>query len=189
MKHFKKIITLVFSITFSLSLFAADPVVVLKTSEGDIKIKLYPEKAPVTVDNFLTYVKNGHYNNTIFHRVIDSFMVQGGGFTKDFQQKDTLLPIKNEADNGLKNKLGTIAMARTSNPHSATAQFFINVNDNYFLDFKNKTTRGFGYCVFGEVIDGLNIVLKISKTLTGVNGQFRDVPQDPILINQVELIN
>ena len=116
-------------------------------------------------------------------------MIQGGGFTEDFQQKDTLLPIKNEADNGLQNKLGTIAMARTSNPHSATAQFFINVNDNFFLDFKNKTTRGFGYCVFGEVIDGLNIVLEISKTITGANGQFRDVPQDPILINQVELIN
>ena len=189
MKHLKKIIIFVFSMTFSLSLFATDPIVVLKTSEGDIKIKLYPDKAPITVDNFLTYVKNGHYDKTLFHRVIDSFMIQGGGFTEDFKQKETLPPIKNEADNGLTNKLGTIAMARTSDPHSATAQFFINVNDNYFLDFKNKTTRGFGYCVFGEVIDGLNIVLKISKTITGVNGQFRDVPQNSILINQVQIIN
>lgn len=158
------------------------PVVLLKTNMGDIKIELYPEKAPTTVKNFLEYVTNGHYNQTIFHRVIDGFMVQGGGFNKDFIQKQTKQPIKNEAENGLKNIRGSIAMARTNDINSATSQFFINVVDNSFLDFKSKSPHEYGYCVFGQVIEGMDTIDKIRKAKTGSKGPHRDVPLENIEI-------
>ncbi len=158
------------------------PQVLFKTNLGEIKLELYPDKAPETVKNFLQYVKEGHYNDTIFHRVIDGFMIQGGGLTADFKQKTTHTAVKNEADNGLKNVLGSVAMARTSDPDSASAQFFINVSNNDFLDFKSKTSSGWGYTVFGKVIQGMDVVEKIKKVKTGsYNGQ-RDVPLEPITI-------
>jgi len=165
------------------------PVVLLKTSMGDIKIELYPDKAPVTVKNFLQYVNDGFYDHTIFHRVIDGFMIQGGGFTKDFQQKATRTAIKNEADNGLNNKTGTIAMARTSDPDSATAQFFINVADNSFLDFRGKNPREYGYAVFGRVVEGMDIVNKIKKAKTGTKGPFENVPQETVEIIEAKQVN
>lgn len=165
---------------------AKAPTVLMKTTLGDIKIELYPEKAPTTVQNFLDYVASGHYNNTIYHRVIDGFMVQGGGFTKDFAQKPTKKPIQNEADNGLKNTRGTIAMARTNEINSATSQFFINVVDNDFLDFKSKSPHEYGYCVFGKVIEGMEIVDKMRKVKTGSKGPHRDVPVENIEILSVQ---
>ncbi len=165
-----------------------NPVVLLKTSMGDIKIELYPEKAPETVANFLQYVKEGHFKNTIFHRVIPDFMIQGGGFTKDMKQKPTRAAIKNEADNGLKNLKGTIAMARTSDMNSATAQFFINTVDNSFLDFKDKTSRGYGYCVFGKVIDGIKVVEKMEEVSTSTQGAHQNVPEEPIEILDATLV-
>lgn len=158
------------------------PQVLFKTNLGDFKVELYPEKAPETVRNFLDYVTSGHYNNTIYHRVIDGFMVQGGGFDKDFQQKPTKRPIKNEAENGLKNERGTLAMARTSDINSATSQFFINVVDNDFLNFKSKSLHEYGYCVFGKVIEGMDIVDKMRKVKTGSHGMHRDVPLETIEI-------
>ena len=143
-----------------------NPVVLLETTSGDILVELYPDKAPETVANFLKYVDNGFYNNTIFHRVIPGFMIQGGGLTARMQQKDTEAPIKNEADNGLKNDRGTIAMARTMDPHSATAQFFINLVDNDFLNFQAPSGNGWGYCVFGKVTEGMDVVDKIAKVKT-----------------------
>ena len=143
-----------------------NPVVLLETTSGDILVELYPDKAPETVANFLKYVDDGFYNNTIFHRVIPGFMIQGGGFTARMQQKDTSAPIKNEADNGLKNDRGTIAMARTMDPHSATAQFFINLVDNDFLNFQAPSGNGWGYCVFGRVTEGMDVVDKIAKVKT-----------------------
>ena len=140
-----------------------NPVVLLETTSGDILVELYPDKAPETVANFLKYVDDGFYNNTIFHRVIPGFMIQGGGLTARMQQKDTSAPIKNEADNGLKNDRGTIAMARTMDPHSATAQFFINLVDNDFLNFQAPSGNGWGYCVFGRVTEGMDVVDKIAK--------------------------
>ena len=158
----------------------------MDTSEGSIVLEIYPDKAPTTVANFLKYVDAGFFNNTLFHRVIDDFMIQGGGFTPEYERKQTQAPIMNEADNGMKNKRGTIAMARTFEPHSATAQFFINVKDNDFLDHVNKTPRGWGYCVFGKVVEGMDVVDKIKKVQTGAGGPFRqDVPQQPIIITQV----
>lgn len=162
-----------------------NPVVLIKTTMGDIKIELYSDKAPKTVANFLEYIKSGNYKNTIFHRVIPGFMIQGGGFTKDMQQKPTKAPIKNEADNGLKNEKGTIAMARTSDVDSATAQFFINTVNNSFLDFKDKTSRGYGYCVFGKVIDGMPIVEKIEKVKTETKGGHQNVPVDAVEITDI----
>lgn len=159
-----------------------NPIVLIKTSIGDIKLELYPDKAPITVKNFLMYASEGHYNNTIFHRVIDGFMIQGGGFNKDFTQKATHEPIKNEADNGLKNVRGTVAMARTGVVDSATAQFFINVVDNPFLDFRAKNTRDYGYCVFGKVIAGMDVVDKIAKVKTGSFGPYQDVPKETVEI-------
>lgn len=159
-----------------------NPVVLLSTNYGDIKIELYPEKAPVTVKNFLDYVASGQFNHTIFHRVIDGFMIQGGGFTKDFDQKPTKAPIQNEANNSLKNVRGSIAMARTSDINSATSQFFINVADNDFLDFRDTSDQGFGYCVFGQTIEGLDVIDKIRKVKTGSNGMHRDVPKETIEI-------
>ena len=159
------------------------PRVRLTTNQGDIVLQLDSAKAPNTVANFLAYVQEGFYNGTIFHRVIDGFMIQGGGFTQDFQRKNTHAPIRNEADNGLKNNRGTIAMARTSDPHSATAQFFINVVDNDFLNFQSPTPRGWGYTVFGEVVEGMDVVDKIRHTPTGSGGPFpKDVPRSPVII-------
>ncbi|MCL2590440.1 MAG: peptidylprolyl isomerase [Betaproteobacteria bacterium] len=159
----------------------------LHTNHGVITLELDAEKAPVTVENFLGYVTSGHYDNTIFHRVIDNFMVQGGGFEPGMKQKLTRNPISNEADNGLKNMRGTIAMARTDDPHSATAQFFINVADNSFLDFR-AAPQNWGYCVFGHVSDGLDVIDTIRKTVTGTKGFHQDVPKEDIVIERAEII-
>jgi len=161
---------------------AENPKVILDTTKGQITIELYPGKAPETVKNFLAYVDEGFYNGTIFHRVIPKFMIQGGGFASDMQQKTTRPPIKIESDNGLKNERGTIAMARTQDPNSATAQFFINSADNTFLNFTAKTVQGWGYAVFGKVVQGMEVLDEISKVKTGAKGMHRDVPADPIVI-------
>jgi peptidyl-prolyl cis-trans isomerase A (cyclophilin A)/peptidyl-prolyl cis-trans isomerase B (cyclophilin B) len=166
----------------------ADPQVDLKTSAGTIRLELYPAKAPKTVANFLQYVKDGHYDGTIFHRVIDGFMIQGGGFDGGYRQKATRDPIPNEAKNGLENDLGTIAMARTSAPHSASAQFFINVKDNDFLNAA-AAQDGWGYAVFGKVVAGMDVVLKIAKTPTGPGGPFRsDVPRETVVIQSATVV-
>ena len=169
-------------------LLLANPVVRLDTTAGPVTIELYEDKAPKSVANFLQYVDSGFYNGTQFHRVISGFMIQGGGFDQSGQRKATREPIQNEADNGLKNKRGTLAMARTSNPHSATAQFFVNLVDNRNLDFTGKSTRGWGYTVFGAVTDGMNVVDNIARERTTsqrLNGMMaRDVPQVPILITK-----
>jgi len=164
--------------------WAADqPRVTLETNKGKIVLELDQEKAPKTVANFLQYVDNGYYSNTIFHRVIASFMVQGGGFTPKYERKNARPPVINEADNGLKNNRGSIAMARTNDPHSATAQFFINVVDNNSLNHRNKTPRGWGYAVFGRVIQGMDVVDSIRAIPTVAAGPFpRDVPRDPVII-------
>ena len=159
--------------------------ITLHTNYGDIKLELDFEKAPKTAANFKQYAEDGHYAGTIFHRVIDGFMIQGGGFDKDMSQKDTRDPIENEADNGLKNDKGTVAMARTMDPHSASAQFFINVKDNDFLNFKSKDMNGWGYCVFAKVVDGLDVVEKIKGVKTGNHGMHQDVPVDPVEIESV----
>jgi cyclophilin family peptidyl-prolyl cis-trans isomerase len=164
---------------------AVNPQVKFHTSAGDFVVELYPKKAPKTVANFLTYVKEGFYNGVIFHRVIPGFMVQGGGFTSDMHQKETRDPIVNEADNGLANEVGTIAMARTADPDSATAQFFINVANNTFLNFKNPTPSGIGYAVFGKVIKGYDVVEKISHVKTTTFGPFGDVPAEDVTILSV----
>ncbi|MBS1138128.1 MAG: cyclophilin [Proteobacteria bacterium] len=158
----------------------------LQTSLGTLTIDLYADKAPETVRNFLEYVDAGHYDNTIFHRVIDGFMIQGGGFDAAMQQKGVRAPIKNEADNGLKNDRGTLAMARTSDPHSATAQFFINVADNDFLNFRAPAADGWGYCVFGRVVDGMDVVDKIRSVATGSRGFHQDVPRENVVIERAE---
>jgi len=165
------------------------PRVRITTTLGDIVLELNREKAPKSVENFLDYVREGFYDGTIFHRVIDDFMVQGGGFTLDLQKKSTRASIKNEADNGLKNLKGTVAMARTNAPHSATAQFFINVSDNNgFLNHTSATPRGWGYAVFGKVVEGMDVIDKIRKTPTGSGGQFRsDVPRTPVVMEKVVL--
>jgi len=166
---------------------AADPQVDLKTSLGTIRIELYPAKAPKTVENFLQYVRDGQYNGTIFHRVIDGFMIQGGGFDAGYRQKPTRAPVENEANNGLKNDLGTLAMARTSAPHSASAQFFINVKNNDFLNYPGQD--GWGYAVFGKVVQGLDVVMKISKLPTGRGGPFSsDVPREPVVIESATVV-
>ena len=157
---------------------------------GSITVELDPEAAPTTVANFLQYVNDGFYDGTIFHRVIDKFMIQGGGFTPQFQQKPTRPMIPNEADNRIKNRRGTIAMARTSDPHSATAQFFINTSENTPLNHRSKTERGWGYCVFGVVIRGMDVVMKINNTRTGSGGPFpKDVPLTAVVINKAFLIS
>lgn len=161
--------------------------VTLHTNFGDITLQLDAEKAPLTVANFMKYVEDSFYDNTIFHRVIDGFMIQGGGFTEDMGQKRSNEAVKNEANNGLSNRKGTIAMARTSDPHSATAQFFININDNTFLDFKSETSQGWGYCVFGEVVEGLDVVEKIKAVATGNRGMHQDVPLEAVVINNVSV--
>lgn len=159
----------------------------LTTNFGVITLELDAEKAPITVENFLQYVRDGHYNNTIFHRVIPNFMVQGGGFEPGMAQKPTREPIENEAHNGLKNKRGTIAMARTNDPHSATAQFFLNVVDNDFLDFKSPSGNGWGYCVFGKIVEGLDVLDKIKAVKTGRSGFHQDVPVDDVVISSAEI--
>ncbi len=167
-----------------------NPRVRLVTNKGDIVLQLDRAKAPRTVENFLRYVQDGFYNGTLFHRVIDGFMIQGGGFSADFVQKPTRAPIINEADNGLRNTVGTIAMARTGDPHSATAQFFINVSNNEFLDFREKTPRAWGYAVFGRVVTGMEVVKAIKETRTGAGGMFpKDVPQEPIIIQQAVIVS
>ncbi len=163
----------------------SNPQVVMETSKGDIVLELYPDKAPLTVKNFLDYIDAGFYSGTVFHRVIPGFMLQGGGFSRDMQKKSTLMSVKNEAFNGLKNDRGTIAMARTQDPHSASSQFFINTVDNAFLNHKSQTTAGWGYAVFGKVIKGMEVVDAISKVQTGTQGRFRDVPKTPVEIIKV----
>lgn len=166
-----------------------NPQVVFETSKGKIVLELFPDKAPVTVKNFLAYVDAKFYDGTIFHRVIPNFMIQGGGFTADMNQKPANDPIQNEADNGLENQRGTIAMARTSDPHSATGQFFINSVNNDFLNFKSKSTQGWGYAVFGKVVEGMDVVDGISAVKTGTSGMFRDVPADPVVINSARRLD
>ncbi len=160
----------------------------LITSHGEMVLSLNKEKAPLTVENFISYVRSGHYNGTIFHRVINDFMIQAGGMDADMNEKATNTSIKNEANNGLNNLQGTIAMARTSDPHSASAQFFINTNDNAFLDFSAETDDGWGYCVFGEVVDGIETVEKIEETSTTSRSGHQDVPAETIVITHAEII-
>lgn len=159
--------------------------IVLHTNFGDINVELDFDKAPKTAANFLEYAKSGFYDGTIFHRVIDNFMVQGGGFDADMNQKQGNAPIENEADNGLKNDVGTLAMARTMDPHSASSQFFINVKDNDFLNHSGKNAQGWGYCVFGKVSDGMDVVNKIKAVATGSHGMHQDVPKESVVINSV----
>ena len=169
---------------------AANPEVELKTSMGTITLELYADKAPKAVENFLQYVKDGHFKGTIFHRVINGFMIQGGGFTADFTQKKTRAPVQNEANNGLKNDLGTIAMARTSDPQSATAQFFINHKNNDFLNHSAPTPQGWGYTVFGKVTKGMDVVNKIAAVETGPSGPFQsDVPRKSVVIEDAKILS
>ena len=165
------------------------PVVELDTNMGAIVIELNEEKAPKTVKNFLDYVKSGHYDGTIFHRIIDGFMIQGGGMDADMKEKNTNAPIENEADNGLKNDAGTIAMARTQDPHSATSQFFINVKDNDFLNHSGKNMQGWGYTVFGKVTSGMDVIEKMKGVPTGRFGMHADVPKEPVVINSATIIS
>jgi len=168
---------------------AQNPQVELKTSQGSIVVELYADKAPQTVANFLQYVKDGFYGGTIFHRVIDGFMIQGGGFDRDMREKSkTRAPIENEAGNRVKNEVGTLAMARTPNPHSASAQFFINLKDNDFLNYREPTPQGYGYAVFGKVTRGMDVVTKIAKVATANAGQHQNVPREPIIIESATVI-
>ena len=163
--------------------------VIIHTTFGDIKLALDAEKAPKTVANFLSYAGDGYYDGTIFHRVIDNFMIQGGGFDTDMQQQACGDPVDNEADNGLKNDFGTVAMARTTDPHSATAQFFINVKDNDFLNHSGKSMQGWGYTVFGKVIEGAEVLDKIRAVATGSSNGHQDVPVDPTIIETVQIVD
>lgn len=165
------------------------PVVQLETSKGNITLELNSEKAPKTVENFLNYVKSGHYDGTIFHRVIDGFMVQGGGMDTNMNEKPTNAPVENEADNGLSNDTGTIAMARTQDPHSATGQFFINVANNSFLNHTGKNPMGWGYAVFGKVTEGMDVVEAIKGVATGNHGFHQDVPKEAIVINTATIVS
>ena len=160
----------------------------MSTTLGEIEIELDPKAAPVSVRNFIEYVESGHFDNLIFHRVIPGFMIQSGGFTSDMEQRQVRAPIENEADNGLKNRAGTLAMARTSNPNSATSQFFINLVDNAFLDHTAKTAQGWGYAVLGKVVSGMEVVEKIGAVPTGQVGGFGDVPKTPVLITKAEML-
>jgi peptidyl-prolyl cis-trans isomerase B (cyclophilin B) len=168
---------------------AVNPVVVIETSMGNITVELFQDLAPKTVANFLEYVKAGFYSDTVFHRVIKGFMIQGGGLTSAMEQKPTRSPVENEASNGEKNVRGAVAMARTSDIHSATAQFFINTVNNPFLDHRSTSPDGFGYCVFGKVSAGMEVVDKIENTPTGNKGMYRDVPMQPVIIKGVKLKN
>jgi peptidyl-prolyl cis-trans isomerase B (cyclophilin B) len=161
--------------------------ITLHTTLGDVTLELFHDKAPETAKNFEQYCREGHYNGTLFHRVIDGFMIQGGGYASGFDEKPTRAPIKNEANNGLSNEVGTVAMARTMEPHSASAQFFINIANNTFLDFKSESTQGWGYCVFGKVTDGMDVVNKIKGVKTGRYGMHQDVPKEEVLITNVTI--
>jgi peptidyl-prolyl cis-trans isomerase A (cyclophilin A) len=174
------------ALVFSVAAHAANPQLEMKTSQGTVTIELYQDKAPKTVENFLQYAKDGFFNGTIFHRVIPGFMIQGGGFTPELKQKETRAPIQNEAKNGLKNETGTLAMARTGDPHSASAQFFINLKDNSFLDYPSRD--GWGYAVFGKVVQGFEIVQKIATVPTGNAGPHQNVPTTPVVIESVKLL-
>ena len=165
------------------------PVVELETSMGNITIELNEEKAPKTVENFLSYVKSGQYEGTIFHRIIDGFMIQGGGMDAEMNEKPTNKPVENEADNGLKNDKGTIAMARTQDPHSATSQFFVNIKDNDFLNHSGKNAQGWGYTVFGKVTSGMDVIEKMRGVPTGRFGMHADVPKTPITINSAKIVS
>lgn len=167
----------------------AKTMILMKTTKGDIKLELDAEKAPNTVSNFIKYAESGHYNGTIFHRVIPNFMIQGGGFTPEMAQKNAPHTVDNEAGNGLKNDVGTIAMARTPDPHSAGAQFFINTKDNDFLNFTAPTPQGWGYCVFGKVVEGMDVVKKIDGVDTSSKNGHGDVPVEPIVINEVTVVD
>jgi len=181
-----RLFLLAFVFLFSITTHAANPQVELKTSQGTLIIELYQDKAPKSVENFLQYARDGFFNGTVFHRVIPGFMIQGGGFTPDMKQKEARAPIQNEAKNGLKNEAGTLAMARTNDPHSATAQFFINLVDNKGLDYPSPD--GWGYAVFGKVVQGLDVVQKIAKVPTANSGPHQYVPTAPILIESVKLL-
>jgi peptidyl-prolyl cis-trans isomerase A (cyclophilin A)/peptidyl-prolyl cis-trans isomerase B (cyclophilin B) len=184
-----RIFALAITLLASVSATAANPQVELRTSLGAIVIELYPDQAPLSVENFLHYVKDRHYDGTLFHRVIPGFMIQGGGHGADFKEKPTRKPVRNEAANGLRNEPGTIAMARTGEPHSATAQFFINVANNEFLNFRFPTQEGYGYTVFGKVAKGMDVVNRIVKVPTGAGpGGQRDVPVKPVVIESARLI-
>jgi cyclophilin family peptidyl-prolyl cis-trans isomerase len=174
---------------FSPLVYAANPIVEFETNQGNFKIELYPEKAPKTVSNFLYYVDNGFYKETIFHRVISNFMIQGGGFTREMVEKKTQPPIVNESNNGLVNNAGTVSMARTNDPNSATAQFFINLIDNNFLNYTSPEPSSVGYCVFGKIIEGMNVVHKIGQLPTGNSRGFSDVPIRPVIIMNAKHIN
>jgi peptidyl-prolyl cis-trans isomerase B (cyclophilin B) len=182
----RKLFALLAALSLSLSAWASNPMVEMKTNQGVIVIELDQAKAPKTVANFLQYAKDGFYNGTIFHRVIDGFMIQGGGFEPGMAQKSTRAPIENEAKNGLRNVTGSLAMARTQDPHSASAQFFINLKDNAFLDYPGRD--GWGYAVFGKVVQGMDIVNKIAKVATGNAGGHQNVPTTPIVIESVKLL-
>ncbi|PKO47890.1 MAG: peptidylprolyl isomerase [Betaproteobacteria bacterium HGW-Betaproteobacteria-22] len=170
------------------SVFAGNPQVSFETNRGNFTIELYPEKAPKTVENFIAYVNSGFYKETIFHRVINNFMIQGGGFTASMEEKETRAPIINESNNGLNNEAGTIAMARTSEPNSATSQFFINLENNQFLNYRDPNPQLIGYCVFGRVTTGIEVIRNIGKTPTANVGPYGDVPRSPVIIHQVKLI-
>lgn len=187
-RHLAPLFIASFSMTANAEGGAALPKVKLTTNHGEIVIELNSEKAPNTVANFIQYVESGFYDGTIFHRVIENFMIQGGGFTEDFQQKTTKKPIDNEANNGLANSRGSIAMARTSDPHSATAQFFINTVDNSFLNFRAETMSDWGYAVFGEVVEGMDVVDAIRKVQTTLRGPHQDVPAENVVIEKAELL-
>lgn len=177
------------SFLFSAATYAANPQVEIKTNFGNIVLELYPDKAPKTVENFLSYVKDGYYAGTVFHRVIPGFMIQGGGFDRTLKQKPARQPIENEATNGLRNEVGTVAMARTPDPHSASTQFFINVGNNAFLNHTARTSQGYGYTVFGKVVKGMEIVNRIATAPTGPAGPFpSDVPKVDVVIEEVKLI-
>jgi cyclophilin family peptidyl-prolyl cis-trans isomerase len=185
----QRILVAILSLLASFPALAADPQVEIRTGMGAIVVELYPDKAPLTVENFLQYVKSGHYDGTIFHRVMPGFMIQGGGFTPEFKEKPARKPIRNEAANGLRNTVGTIAMARTGEPHSATAQFFINVADNGSLDFRYPTTEGYGYAVFGKVVKGMDVVNRIVKVPTGPGpAPHQNVPLKPVVIESVHVL-
>ena len=176
------------SLCLSAPLWAANPLVTVETNHGDFVVELYPEKAPKTVANFMQYVDSGYYKETIFHRVINRFMIQGGGFNADMTEKPSLAPIVNEAANGLKNEPGTLAMARTSDPDSATSQFFINLENNVPLNYQGNDPELIGYCVFGRVVEGMDVVDKIDKVKTGKNGFHGDVPLEDVVIERAEVV-
>ena len=177
------------ALVLSFTAFAANPEVEVRTNMGAFTIELYPDNAPLTVQNFLQYVKDGHYNGTIFHRVIPGFMIQAGGFTQRFEEKATRAPIKNEAGNGLRNGIGMVSMARTADPHSATAQFFINVAENSSLDFRAPTAEGYGYTPFGRVVKGMDVIERIAKVRTGPGKPpHTDVPLKPVVIERMRVI-